>query len=358
MLVWLVSIRTWTPVSLAFFTIGTFVLGGISVGATGIGGVVLVPLLLLAGVDVSVAAPAVLASFLISGLVAVALNLRRGTVPHKQATWICAGLLPGTAVGSLLLPRLPPLLIALSLATMACVSGLKALAGGLFYERHRAQIVVDGIRAVRCIRSHGDEEQEHQLGLEMSTTPTARGAERMMESDDVCMLPMQQGKTMVWHSPHRHTASLSSVDSTTAFPRSCVSDTPFTLASLFLLACFTLASLSHTQTQEHFFILMGCLIGCLSVLTASGGPLVCIPLLISLQKTMPPNTVVAIAQCCAVPISVPHPSRIPMPPHTPPPAARAYCPRTITHTLLTYRIADNRTRGYLAYRCAPFWFLA
>ena len=81
-------------------------LSGFAIGAVGIGGVFLVPLLLLLDVPVRVASFAVLSSFLLAGIVAVASNWRQ--MPRARAVRICVAAAPGAMCGALAIPLLPP----------------------------------------------------------------------------------------------------------------------------------------------------------------------------------------------------------------------------------------------------------
>jgi uncharacterized membrane protein YfcA len=74
---------------------------GIAIGATGIGGVLLVPILTLAlGIDVRRAIAAALLSYVPSCLVAVALYARRGSIPWREAWLLCLAALPAAWLGA------------------------------------------------------------------------------------------------------------------------------------------------------------------------------------------------------------------------------------------------------------------
>jgi uncharacterized membrane protein YfcA len=74
---------------------------GVAIGCTGVGGVLLVPCLLY-GINLSVqqAIAVALYSYLLSGLVAVLLYARRGSIPWRAAGWLCAGAVPGAYLGA------------------------------------------------------------------------------------------------------------------------------------------------------------------------------------------------------------------------------------------------------------------
>ena len=130
--VWFVTALPLGPIAL--YLVGSCG-AGVCIGATGIGGVLIVPLLLLVDIPVSVAAPATIASFLITTSIAVASNIKLRTIPYANAALLCAGAMPGAVVGLMLLPLLPPLAMSVAVAMIACISGVKALRGALGEER-------------------------------------------------------------------------------------------------------------------------------------------------------------------------------------------------------------------------------
>jgi hypothetical protein len=74
---------------------------GIAIGATGIGGVLLVPVLTLAlGIDVKRAIAAALLSYLPGCAVAVTMYGRRGSIPWREAWLLCLAALPASWLGA------------------------------------------------------------------------------------------------------------------------------------------------------------------------------------------------------------------------------------------------------------------
>jgi uncharacterized protein len=74
---------------------------GIAIGATGIGGVLLVPILTLAlGIEVKRAIAAALLSYLPGCAVAVAMYGRRGSIPWREARLLCLAALPAAWLGA------------------------------------------------------------------------------------------------------------------------------------------------------------------------------------------------------------------------------------------------------------------
>jgi uncharacterized membrane protein YfcA len=75
---------------------------GVLIGCIGIGGVLLVPCLSLAGVGVHAAIGASMFSFMFSGGIAVWLYARHGSIEWRSAVWLAAGAAPGALLGAVL----------------------------------------------------------------------------------------------------------------------------------------------------------------------------------------------------------------------------------------------------------------
>jgi uncharacterized membrane protein YfcA len=75
---------------------------GVLIGCIGIGGVLLVPCLSLAGIDVHQAIGASMFSFIFSGAIGVWLYARHGSIEWRSAAWLAAGAAPGAFSGSVL----------------------------------------------------------------------------------------------------------------------------------------------------------------------------------------------------------------------------------------------------------------
>ena len=107
---------------------------GVLIGATGIGGVLLVPFLVHGlGYPVQSAVAVALWSYLWSGLLAIALYWRRGSIAARPALWLCAAAVPGAFLGA---------------AALAVVPGkvVEALIGGV--------LLLGGVQTLRPPREH------------------------------------------------------------------------------------------------------------------------------------------------------------------------------------------------------------
>ena len=101
---------------------------GIAIGATGIGGVLLVPLLAyVLGLPVPAAIAMALWSYLWSGLVAVWLYARHGSVPWRPALWLCLAAAPAAYLGALAVAVVPSPLLEALIAAILVAAGFNAL---------------------------------------------------------------------------------------------------------------------------------------------------------------------------------------------------------------------------------------
>ena len=109
---------------------GAGVLLGVAIGCTGVGGVLLVPFLLyVVHLPVHEAIALALYSYLLSGLLAVLLYARRGSIPWRPAGWLCLGALPGAYLGARAVPFVPGAVLQALIALALVVAGLHAASG-------------------------------------------------------------------------------------------------------------------------------------------------------------------------------------------------------------------------------------
>ena len=109
---------------------------GVLIGATGIGGVLLVSFLVHGlGYPVQSAVAVALWSYLWSGLLAIALYWRRGSIATRPALWLCAASVPGAFLGACALGVVPGKVV-------------EALIGGV--------LLLGGVQTLRPPREHTD----------------------------------------------------------------------------------------------------------------------------------------------------------------------------------------------------------
>lgn len=101
---------------------------GTAIGATGIGGVLLVPILTLAlGIDVRRAIAVTLLSYLPSCMVAVVLYGRRGSIPWREAALLWLAALPAAWAGAHAASRAPATLLEAAIGVLLLAGGVYAL---------------------------------------------------------------------------------------------------------------------------------------------------------------------------------------------------------------------------------------
>ena len=128
------------PLSVSLAMLGIAAVGlviGIAVGCVGIGGVLMIPVLTLAlGIDVKHAIAAALLSYLPSGVVAVTLYARRGSVPWREAWLLCLAALPAAYLGARAASVAPA-------ALLEAVIGVLLLAGGVYALRGARRVAAE-----------------------------------------------------------------------------------------------------------------------------------------------------------------------------------------------------------------------
>ena len=101
---------------------------GIAIGATGIGGVLLVPVLTMAlGIDVKRAIAAALLSYLPGCAVAVTLYARRGSIPWREAWLLCLAALPAAWFGARAARDAPASLLEAAIGALLLAGGTYTL---------------------------------------------------------------------------------------------------------------------------------------------------------------------------------------------------------------------------------------
>jgi uncharacterized membrane protein YfcA len=114
------------PFALPLAVVGVVI--GILIGSTGVGGVLLVPLLIYAfGFSVQEAVAVALWSYLWSGFLAIGLYWRRGSIPGRAAAWLCSAAVPGAFLGARALGIVPGSVVQGLIAAVLLLGGLYTL---------------------------------------------------------------------------------------------------------------------------------------------------------------------------------------------------------------------------------------
>lgn len=103
-------------------------LAGGFIGAVGVGGVIIAPLLvLLAGYDIHQAVAVASWSFMFTGVAGTLSYARHGSIDWSSAAWLAAGVLPAALVGALVNTMVPATVVTVIIAVLIAASGLRGL---------------------------------------------------------------------------------------------------------------------------------------------------------------------------------------------------------------------------------------
>ena len=103
-------------------------LAGLLIGAAGIGGVILVPLLVyFAGVDIHTSIAAAVAAFFVSGFVGTVVYSQRGIISWIDFMSISTGAIPGAFIGAYVLPKINAQLLTFFIAIALLVSAVRQI---------------------------------------------------------------------------------------------------------------------------------------------------------------------------------------------------------------------------------------
>ena len=109
---------------------------GVLIGAVGIGGILLSPILaFVGGWDLHLAIGTSVWSFLFTGLVATVLYARHGSIDWRLVRWLIVGIVPASVLGALANALLSATVLTAILALACVTTGLVALARPLSSER-------------------------------------------------------------------------------------------------------------------------------------------------------------------------------------------------------------------------------
>ena len=246
-----------SPTQLALYLVVCWC-SGVAIGAVGIGGVLLVPVLLLFDVPVEVAAPTALASFALVGCVGCLAYAASGRFPLRQASMLVPGVLVGAVLGALVVPFVPSLARSGLVIAIAIYAGLKTTVKMVRVLRRGA-----GSATVKEVADNGD-----AAALPSASAGGGRGGGGA--PPPVAPLP-----------PGGEATEMRAADSAALLP----------------------AAVSAPRRERAAWAGLGLLVGALSVLTATGGPFVLLPLLLTLDFRLAALEAVALSQACGVAIS-------------------------------------------------------
>ena len=106
-------------------------ISGLLIGAAGIGGVILVPLLVyFAGIDIHTSIAASVAAFFVSGLVGTVAYSQRGIIQWLDFVTVSLGAIPGALMGAYVLPKIDSHFLIFFIAFVLMVSAVRQFIGG------------------------------------------------------------------------------------------------------------------------------------------------------------------------------------------------------------------------------------
>jgi uncharacterized protein len=102
---------------------------GISIGCTGVGGVILVPALVqIGGIPIHTAIASAMAGYIATGLVGSWVFIKKGTLNWASARLLWIGAMPAAILGSLAAKAASPFVLELIIALLTALTGLQTLA--------------------------------------------------------------------------------------------------------------------------------------------------------------------------------------------------------------------------------------
>ena len=125
---------------LAVIIIAVIVIGFL-IGAVSIGGVVIVPLLVLAaGIEIHVAVASVIFTAIFTGALGTIMFARMGAVDWRSCLWLSIGAMVGAYLGSLVLIQLPGGVVEALVGIMVLGTGINAMLSQAEPENARARL--------------------------------------------------------------------------------------------------------------------------------------------------------------------------------------------------------------------------
>ena len=170
------------PSAAAALCLVVFLFCGVTIGATGVGGVAVVPMLGLIDVPVKEAVHAVMAAYIVTGLVQTSLWAYKGSLAGRDAVVLCIASLPASVLGGLAVSGAPAPMLTLLTALLASASGMDSLVKAW---RARSQMArADGsVRLLSPTEEHvadsgsGSPAEEHAASSSSSGPATEGGSD-------------------------------------------------------------------------------------------------------------------------------------------------------------------------------------
>eukprot|EP00811_Abedinium_folium_P036491 NODE_9195_length_1440_cov_11.562833.p1 GENE.NODE_9195_length_1440_cov_11.562833~~NODE_9195_length_1440_cov_11.562833.p1 ORF type:complete len:362 (-),score=48.25 NODE_9195_length_1440_cov_11.562833:274-1359(-) len=292
-LAWLENPSPVEPVAFALYLLGCYV-GALFVGAVGIGGVLVVPLMLVIGVDVRVAVSAALASFFWTALVGVVTYARRGCISYADASLLCAGAAPTAGAAALLLQYIPRDITSGIIACVATWCGLHMT------RKSVRELRGDGNTIASCSLDNAEGKMADRVaGKQTDRVATSRGEGAAGDSDGkvACGLDRATGLHGSGGCDGAAPGYVQSDDIEVQLEQEQPQQGP-------VEARVTVPFYPFALKGRCGLAGIGMVVGLGSVMTATGGPFLFLPLVFLAFPKLPPTQAVALSQCVALPISI------------------------------------------------------
>jgi len=281
-------------------------IGAMLIGAVGIGGVIILPALTVAGVEPATGIVTIFTGFVPVGIVRLIMMARiKGLVPWRAALSAGAAAGIGAAIGGVLVDQAPGRALSFFIGGVALLAGIADLVGlGLHYRRKRraqceqARASGQGISAGSSEQSAapghtgGDADSEHRT-VEPDSSPDAAGpvSEAMLE-EEVEIEVEERNQDSRASSEGRKNPVAAAPDGAEVKPGQ-PADRPQLFRFLSVQTKDTLPGMQSTKAlnlevegwvatcfEMCVMSVLGLLTGVISVLTGTGGPLIMIPMLL------------------------------------------------------------------------------
>ena len=127
----------------ALFSLGT-VVSGACIGSIGVGGVILMPLMLiLLDADPHTGTASCMLAYFLPGILGSILYLRKGSLSPRKAVWISVGVVPAAGVATILVSEITGPALSFIIATVCVLSGIQTIVK-IYLARRREQQALPG----------------------------------------------------------------------------------------------------------------------------------------------------------------------------------------------------------------------
>ena len=140
----------------ALFSLGT-VVSGACIGSIGVGGVILMPLMLiLLDADPHTGTASCMLAYFLPGILGSILYLRKGSLSPRKAVWISVGVVPAAGVATILVSEITGPALSFIIATVCVLSGIQTIVKIYLARRREQQALPSGAEGGAIVQSPKD----------------------------------------------------------------------------------------------------------------------------------------------------------------------------------------------------------